>query len=348
MFNPKYNLSDEAINALVSIGETKAIVDRARLLPQQELQLRRQARIRMTQSSTAIEGNALNKKQVEAIISNKKIDAPDRDIHEVKNYLQAMKYVDELVKKNKPIAEKHILQIHKRVTNKTLSDDKVGAYRQTGVAVVRRGPGMRQQVMYQAPNKNKVLKLMTNFIKWLNDSREKEVNSVIIAGIAHQELAAIHPFADGNGRTARALATLILYQRGYGFKHLFALEDYYNRDRPAYYSAINIGKIYSGQDRDVTKWLEYFIFGVKEEIDDLRQRILNIPAKAGSREQIILTPDQVKILEFVNDVGRITTSEVTKILSMPSRTALRQLNRLVEMKILKAVGERKARYYLMT
>jgi len=160
MFDPTYKISKEVINALVSIAETKAIVDRSRLLPQQELQLRRQARVRMTQSSTAIEGNTLSTNQVADLLANKEIDAPEREVYEVKNYLQAMKYVDELVGKEQSVTEKHILTIHKHVTKNTLDKEKVGAYRKSGVAVVQRGPGMSQRVMYQAPTVKATPKLM--------------------------------------------------------------------------------------------------------------------------------------------------------------------------------------------
>lgn len=87
--------------------------------------------------------------------------------------------------------------------------------------------------------------LIKNLISWINRSEKENIHLIIVAGITHREFAAIHPFADGNDRTARALATLILYQRGYDFRKLFALEDYYNRDRQKYYQEINIGPKYN-------------------------------------------------------------------------------------------------------
>ena len=88
MFNPQYKISNKIINFLTSIAEAKSVIDRAKLLPKHELRLRRQALIRMTHSSTAIEGNMLNTRQVEDLMANKKIDAPSRDIFEVQNYIK--------------------------------------------------------------------------------------------------------------------------------------------------------------------------------------------------------------------------------------------------------------------
>ncbi len=83
MFDPKFKLSNSIVKKLTEIAEAKAIIERAKILPQQELKLRRQAIIRMTHSSTAIEGNMLSIDQVEALYANKKVDASDREIYEV-------------------------------------------------------------------------------------------------------------------------------------------------------------------------------------------------------------------------------------------------------------------------
>ncbi|MBI2459155.1 MAG: Fic family protein [Parcubacteria group bacterium] len=190
---------------------------------------------------------------------------------------------------------------------------------------------------------------MADFITWLKDSEEKEINPVIVAGIAHLEIAAIHPFNDGNGRTARALATLMLYQRGYDFRRLFALEDYYNTNRQAYYKAINVGKTYDERRTDITSWLEYFVKGFKKEIDEVKNKILplanrNINGKIKS--QIYLTPEQLKIIDFIDQVGRISAKDVENILSSPKRTAQLQLQKLKKIKMIKAVGKGKSTSYI--
>ncbi len=100
MFNPIYKLTNSIVQMLTAIAESKAVIERAKILPQQELKLRRQALIRITHSSTAIEGNDLGISQVEALLARKKIDAPQRDIYEVQNYLRALKYIEKIEKWN--------------------------------------------------------------------------------------------------------------------------------------------------------------------------------------------------------------------------------------------------------
>ncbi|MFA5349293.1 MAG: hypothetical protein WC309_02900, partial [Candidatus Paceibacterota bacterium] len=137
MFNPSYKITSKILSMLTFIAESKAVIERAKILPQNEIKLRRQALIRMTHSSTEIEGNMLNLKQVEDVIGNKKIDAPERDIYEVQNYFKAIKYIEQIVKKKQKINEKILLKIHQIVTDKTLPKEQSGYYRKGRIFVVR-------------------------------------------------------------------------------------------------------------------------------------------------------------------------------------------------------------------
>jgi Fic family protein len=166
----------------------------------------------------------------------------------------------------------------------------------------------------------------------------------------HQEIAAIHPFADGNGRTARAVATLILYQRGYDFRKLFALEDYYNNNRPEYYKAINIGEAYEERRTDFTPWLEYFIKGFKNEIDNTKAQVTALAHRKidGKLEsQIYLTPEQLKIIDFMEQMGKITVKDVMDILIIPKRTAQLHLQKLKTLKMIAQTGKGPSSAYLL-
>lgn len=350
MFNPKYKITDKIVGFLTAITEAKAVIERAKLLPKHELRLRRQALIRMTHSSTAIEGNILNTLQVEALLADKKVDAPARDIFEVKNYLKALKYIQQAVEKKQTITGKVILKIHKLVTADTLPENQSGHYRKSPIYVVRRQPGMPDKIMYTGPSAEKVPGLMKDLVEWIAESAKKEIHPIIVAGILHQELAAIHPFSDGNGRTARALATLILYKRGYDFRRLFALEDYYNKDRPKYYAAINIGANYEERKVDFTPWLEYFIEGFKQEIDSVKEKVLSLSLKKIDdkiQQRVYLNKDQMQILEFLDQVGKITVSDAVDILHCPKRTAQFHLQKLKKLGIIKLIGKGPASVYLL-
>lgn len=350
MFEPQYKLTDKILGMLTAIAEAKVVIERAKLLPKQELRLRRQALIRMTHSSTHIEGNQLNLHQVGALYARKKVDAPNRDIYEAQNYLKALRYIERVVQKKQPLTEKVILKIHKLVTDKTLPDAQCGTYRMGPIYVVRRRLGFSDERVYTGPEARKVGKLMAKLVSWIHESKGRDTNPILVAGVVHQEIAAIHPFVDGNGRTARALATLVLYQRGFDFRRLFALEDYYNKDRPAYYKAINVGENYEQRKTDITPWLEYFAKGFKEEIDNVKAKVISLSLRKIDdklHSQIYLNKDQMKILEFLDQIGRISVSDVVDVLECPKRTAQAHLQRLKKLKIIKQVGRGPASAYVL-
>jgi len=349
MLKPKYKLTNKIVSNLTKITEAKVIIERAKILPAQELNLRRQALIRMTQSSTAIEGNILNIKQVEDILEGREIDAPLRDIYEVKNYLRAIKYIEKFVKEKKQISKRLILIVHRLVTDKTLPKVQCGHYRRSKIYVVRRKLGMPDEIIYTGPSANKVPGLIEGLISWIKKSQKQNIHPIIVAGIVHRELAAIHPFSDGNGRTARSLATFILYQRNFNLRGLFALEDYYNKNRPAYYKAINVGKKYS--QMDFTKWLEYFVKGFRVEIESVKEKVLSLAMIKVSKqitEQIQLTKRQIKIIDFINTVGKITIGDTIDALNCPKRTAQLELQKLKKSKIIKQISKGPATAYILS
>ncbi len=350
MFNPQYKLTNKIVALLTAIAESKAVIERAKILPQNEIKLRRQALIRMSHSSTEIEGNRLNLKQVEALVAHKKIDAPMRDIYEVENYFKALKYIDQFVQEKKPVTEKILLKIHRLVTDKTLPKEQSGYYRMEPIFVVRQRFGLPYETVYTGPDTKDVPRLCSDFIEWLQESEKEKVNPVIVAGIAHLEIAAIHPFNDGNGRTARAMATLILYQRGYDFRRLFALEDYYNKERAKYYTAINVGKSYQERKTDITSWLEYFVKGFKEEIDNVKAQVISLSLKKinnNIESKIYLDKDQLKLLDFLDQVGRITTKDAIDVLNCSKRTVQLKLSQLKKLGIIIQIGKGPSSAYIL-
>jgi Fic family protein len=342
MFKPKYKITDDILRMLTAIAGAKVVIDQARILPLQEIRLRRQALIRMTHSSTAIEGNRLNVKEVGKLLAHEKIDAPERDIHEVENYLKALKYIEKVVASKKSITEKVILHIHKLVTDKTLPKEQSGCYRKNPIYVVKKHLGFPYEVVYTGPNEKKVPGLCRDLITWIRKNERQDTNPILISAIAHLEIAAIHPFNDGNGRTARALATLILYKMGYDFRRLFALEDYYNEDRPSYYAAINTGEKYHNGKADFTPWLSYFVGGFREEIDNTRRKILTLSKRKLNKDigsKIFLSEDQLEILDFVDQLGKITIKGAMDITKSPKRTAQLKLQKLKKLGMIKQVGK---------
>lgn len=352
MFKPQYILTNQILNNLMQVSEIKSLVARTPILPRQELKLRRQAMLRMIHSSTSIEGNVLNRYEVEKVLAGEKVDAPERNISEVKNYRDAVYFISKFSQEKRKITVKTILEIHRLVSKDTLEKEKCGYFRKKKVFVVSRRGNKIVKVSYTGPEAKQVPKLVKDLTAWLDKADKENICPIIAAAFAHSEIAAIHPFADGNGRTARLLATLILYQRGYDFRKLFALEDFYNQDRPSYYKAIHLGKNYQERlKNDLTNWLEYFIKGLASEMDGVKENIIPLSLDAKMRKKIggpvYLDKNQIKIVDFMMTMGRVTSGDVVDILNVDKRTAQRYINEILKTKLLRKEGEGPASFYVL-
>lgn len=346
MFEPRFEITPAILKRLNRIEVIKEKITSSRIHPKEEYRLKREAVISMVHHSTAIEGNTLNERQVARVLQGKAVMASAREIYEVKNYKKALDWIGQ--RKSALISEREVLKIHALAMAKILPKERTGRFRREPVYVVNRTP-ISYEVRYTGPDYRHVSKLLKNLCHWINQARHEGFSPILIAGIAHAEIAAIHPFVDGNGRTARLLATLILYTEKYDFRKLFALENYYNTNRPAYYEAIHLGKTYAERQKSsLTHWLDYFVEGFLVEMELVLDKIKAfLYLKKGPRQNIILNRNEIQILDFIQEMHSITSRDVQAILSITPRTAQRYLGKLIAEKLIRRRGGRKnARYIL--
>jgi Fic family protein len=186
---------------------------------------------------------------------------------------------------------------------------------------------------------------MKDFILWLNNSQVQELYPVILSGISHYEFVRIHPFVDGNGRTARALSTLILYLKGFDTKRFFALDDYYNEERERYYGAL---QTIDQKTLDMTQWLEYFCEGVAVSMNKVKDTVLQLSLDRrlkDKRGQVFLNERQIKILRYLQTNPRINSSEIQKMFNISREMANRIIRVLIEQDLIVRAGKGKATYY---
>ncbi len=319
-FRPRFAISPKLAGLLSDIAVCREKILGLKILPKRQAGLARRARLRMIHSSTAIEGNPLGLQEVEAMLEGKTIiGISDKDRLEVINYQKVMAAIDKTAKKKNPRWENEILKIHRLTTKGLLPPEKTGRYRKGPVFVVQQPT---QKILYRAPAAAKVPKLMKDFGVWIDNQSITSVSPIITAAICHHQLVTIHPFADGNGRTARALATLVLYQKEYDIKKMFALDDYYNRDRPAYYQAIRS----AGKTHDLSFWLEYFSRGLLTELQQVLEQVEHFSREiTGNRLPIYLSKRQLQIMDFVALNGKIFRSDAVDIAGVSPKTAYREL-----------------------
>lgn len=339
MFKPNYNYNNKIVNDLLEINSIRDFIVNAPLIVEMEISLKRDALLKSAHHSTAIEGNPLTLNQVDELAQGLKITAQKKAQQEVLNYLNVLRNLDEYSENGK-ITEKSVLKLHQDITHYTLEYTYLeGQYRTIPVYVVNK----KGEVVFTPPPDNLVPIETQKFIEWIN-SDAKELNPVIAAGIIHYEFVRIHPFVDGNGRTARALAALFLYLNRFDTDRFFTLDEYYDNDMPAYYDALNS---VDPETQDLTGWLEYFLEGFLISIIEIKDQILLFSPEKATAKRIKLSEKQMKIIEYIHLNGQISNFEVQKLLNVSRQGAYKYLRSLMDLDLVEKKGGSRSTYYVL-
>jgi len=271
-----------------------------------------------------IEGNRLDPNQIELVLKHQgHFPGRERDEYEVKGYYAALTQVEKWVAQGLRITEKMIQVLHSIVMAHGKTKAAPTKYRD-GQNVIR--DSRTKKIVYMPPEAKDVKKLMVNIVNWIN--KNTELPCPIIAGIAHYQFATIHPYYDGNGRTARLLTTFILHLGGYDLKGLYSLEEYYARNLDAYYEAISIGdshNYYMGRaEADITKWIEYFVDGMATSFENVLKRMSAVNIQDTPDQSALLKkldPKQRKILELFQEFETVTSRQVGELFGFKPRTS---------------------------
>lgn len=332
---PRFTITNAITGALTKIERARGFLEAAKLSEEWIAEMQHRALVLEAHHTTHIEGTRLTLEQSERLLAGKEVpEADPEDARELLNYREAFDLVAGYLGSGQPITEGLIREIHRRLVRGVRGDAAApGEYRKVQNYVVNSATG---ETVYTPPPAHEVPHLMRELVVWLGS--ERETNMALVAGIAQFQLVHIHPFLDGNGRTARLLSTLCLYRSGYDFKRLFTISEYYDRDRSAYYLAIQ-----SVRERGMgmTGWLEYFTEGLATQMHEVQERgervirrdvILAKARKAGVKDR------QLSVLAFLLNQGKGTIAECEKALGGNRRTLQRDLNLLLDKGFVGKVG----------
>lgn len=345
MYTPNYSISNKILKHIGIIEAAKEVIENSPLVPAWEAKFREDALVRTIHHGTHIEGNELNFTEAEKVLAGAKIVGRERDIQEVLNYRNVLKFIESYDKPE--LTDEAIKHIHALTVHRLMPDDVTGEFRRTQVVVKNSQTG---EVTFRPPPALEVPFLISDFISWLNAVQPDDVHTVIKAGICHYELVRIHPFLDGNGRVARAIATLVMFRDGYDVKRFFSLEEHYDRDPVHYYDALqSVGRL----EGNITGWLEYFIEGLAIELTRVKEKVKSLSTdlkikKSMGGKPLALSERQIKIVEFVQENGFLQNKTFFELFPMISEdTVLRELKDLIKKGILKKEGTTKGVKYVL-
>ncbi len=334
-FAPAFTITPKVANALMRIEGARQAVEHLPITPALLATLRESARLYSTHYSTMIEGNRLTQEQVSRVIEKQEhFPGRERDEKEVLGYFAALEKAEALAEASRPVTENHIQLLHALVMAGGSAKVKPSPYRD-GQNVIR--DSRSRAIVYLPPEAKDVPALMKDLVAWIGTSERDKLPCPIRAGIAHYQFATIHPYYDGNGRTARLLTGLILHLGSFGLKGLYSLEEYYARNLGAYYEALTVGpshNYYMGRaTADITKWVEYFCDGMAESFETVRTRAeesAGTGAKDASHLMRGLDPRQRKALTLFHRSDTITSHDIEKLFGLSQRMARNLLTAWVE------------------
>ena len=349
MYQPKFTITNKILKNIGVIEAAREVIDNAPILPYYEKEFRKDALVRSVHFGTHIEGNELDLKQTEKVIMGQNVVARERDIQEVINYRKVIEFIGELgTSENTKLTEEVVKKIHILTVKKILPDEKCGVFRTTQVVVKNNQTG---EVSFRPPLAVAVPFEIKDLLEFVNKTGTEEVHPIIKSGVFHYEFVKIHPFLDGNGRVARAIATLILFFEGYDIRRFFSLEEYFDNNAGEYYEALQSVMKMSG---DLTHWLEYFTEGLSIELSKIKNRVERVSVDAKLKEKlggkpIMLSDRQLKLIEYVQKMGFVQNKTFKELFPMVSEdTILNELKALIEAGIIRKQGSTKSARYIMT
>lgn len=312
---PPYEITTEILTLIMAISEKIGEVN-AKYLVKQNPTLRKQNKIKTIHSSLSIEGNTLSEEQITAILENKRVVGPQKDITEVLNALEIYTNLNSLKYKS----EKDFLKAHKLLMKNLIENQ--GAYRKKGVGIVK-----GSKVEHIAPPYQNVPFLMKDLFGYLKDKSEI---TLIKSCVFHYEMEFIHPFMDGNGRMGRLWQTLILMNE-YPLFEFLPFETLISKNQDEYYKVLSV----CDKEGKSTKFIVYMLQIINYSLLELLQ---NSTKKLNETERLELFTENTKD-EFTRKDYMNYFSELS------SATASRDLKNGVEKQIIEKKGDKKTTIY---
>lgn len=324
MFKPTFTVTPAITKSLMEIEACRQAVGRLPLTVTMLDSLRRTAALLSTHFSTQIEGNKLSPSQVEEVLEGGgRFPGRERDEAEVRHYYKALDYVLEQSKQREALDERTVRIIHGFV----MTGRKAATPYRDGQNVIR--DARSGAMVYLPPEAKDVPPLMKDLVAWINAQlRRNDWPVPVIAGIAHYQFATIHPYYDGNGRTARLLTNLILHRGGYGLHGIYSLEEYYAEHLQGYYDALAVHpshNYYEGRAiADVTPFLAYFTLGMADSFATIRSRAEETQSKGAPDQTPLLREleaEQRKALSLFTRMKTVSSADVARFFRIGTRAA---------------------------
>ena len=296
MYKPPFSITNNMLSKCISIAEKLGKISIFNSLKRMPI-LRKNNRIKSIHSSLAIEANSLSLNQVRDVIMGKTVIGPKKEIQEVKNAYKAYEMINNFDCYN----EKDLLKAHETLTY--LIENDSGQYRNHAEGVFD-----GEQVIFVAPSEKFVPALMHDLFDWLKNDLETPM--LIKSCVFHYEFVFIHPFSDGNGRTARLWQNVLLMKWNPVFEYI-PLESRIQKYQDEYYNSISE----CHKNGDSNKFIEFMLRLIDESIDEVSNNFV--------QESKNISEQVNKLLEIMDYDIPLSANEIMRRLDIKSKETLR-------------------------
>ena len=339
MFNPKYEITGELLTNIKRITAIKTELNQKKYPDVVLMEYARRARGISSHTSTRIEGNMLPLTEVKRILKVRPEHLRDSE-REVINYNDALIWLaNGLIKRDFRITTSLVKEIHKKVMDGLLPKYNIGNFRSEPVQLSEPSGG---GVIYLPPDAKDVDMLINDLIEFV-DNNQGKLDAAILAGLVHKQFVIVHPFIDGNGRTARLLSKILLAGLGVDTFNLFSFENYYNKNVTKYFLKVGVfGDYYEKKDYiDFTEWLTYFTEGIVDELLRVKGELDKEDITPGKK-----LPEHLKrIIAYIEKNGFINDSIYSKLTKRAKATRTLDFKKLISLGLIKRFGKGKKTFY---
>ena len=312
---PPYQITPRVLKLISSISEKIGQIN-AKFLDKPSPKLRKENRIKTIHSSLSIEGNTLTEEQITALLENKRVIGPIKDVSEVINAIKVYNSLNSY----DPFSQRSYLEAHKVLMEGLI--ESPGKYRTRGVGIVT-----GEKITHMAPPAEKVPYLMKDLFNYLENSEELEL---IKSCVFHYEMEFIHPFEDGNGRMGRLWQALILMQEYPVFEYI-PFESLISSTQSEYYSALSE----SDKQGNSTPFIVYMLDTIDQSLYDT----LNFKSRTMTSEDRITYYSEISKESFTRKDYMSVFTDIS------SATASRDLKLGVQLGIFEKEGDKKNTIY---
>ncbi len=325
-------LTNDILKRISAIDENKFLLSTVKIPVVTANKLRKNSKKKSSYASNKIEGNPLTEGQVNAAIDSDPHRHFLKPEQEVRNYFLALGFLEDKVKKKAPFSREMILEIQALV-EKGASREKIGLRGAMPpgflFAVYDSQSGCAE---YIPPEYSEIPELLDELVQYVNTTDD---HPLIIAAVVHYQLVTIHPFEDGNGRTARLMSGYVLDSNGYGFNGIGSLEEYFAYDADEYYRSLQMGLpalYYSGRDNPPHPeiWIDYFL----RMVELYSAKVYELSKKSGEEELFTglsyLNIKEKELLDFLirKHLYEFTPAEVSRMAGVTNKTIINRCAKL--------------------